>query len=151
MLHYERPLWGERLPRTRSSFYSFNWSFSVGPWSSWELLQVTRETFFFLNLMKQHLKLNSCSFLFQIISGSEIPLINILTLQGYKKSRGTHFFLSFGNLDQFLIRSGLKISPSCFWILEVASANRLFLGNPDICVIGTQCIFREEMDFKMWK
>lgn len=63
------------------------------------------KTFFFFNLMKQHLKLNSCSFLFQIISGSEIPLINILTLQGYKKSRvisvPTSYFPSLGILISF--------------------------------------------------
>lgn len=61
--------------------------------------------FFFFNLMKQHLKLNSCSFLFQIISGSEIPLINILTLQGYKKSCvisvPTSYFPSLGILIRF--------------------------------------------------
>lgn len=72
------------------SFYSFNKSFSGGSWSSWELLQVMDKTifFFFCNLMKQYLKLNSCSFFSQILSDSEIPLINILTLHYYKKSPG---------------------------------------------------------------
>lgn len=36
--------------------------------------------------MKQHLKLNSHPFHSQILPDSEIPLINILTLQFYKKS-----------------------------------------------------------------
>ena len=70
-----------------------------------KFLRIAANFFFFFNLMKQHLKLNSCSFLFQIISGSEIPLINILTLQGYKKSCvisvPTSYFPSLGILIRF--------------------------------------------------
>lgn len=60
--------------------------------------------FFFFNLIKQHLKLNSRSFPSQILSDSEIPLINILTLQLYKKSPS--IFVSTSSSPAFEIFTG---------------------------------------------
>lgn len=83
----------------------FHLELFCGPMKFLRIAASNSQNFFFFNLMKQHLKLNSCSFLFQIISGSEIPLINILTLQGYKKSCvisvPTSYFPTLGILISF--------------------------------------------------
>lgn len=99
----------------------------------------------------KHLKLNSRSFLFQIISDSEVPLINTLTLQSYKKSpRGSGLASSapfLWNSDQFLVCKGTKgIHLPVSGHLKSFLPSRLWFGGP-----RSLCLLIEEMDFKMWK